>query len=232
MSRADDMMTLLDAWFLSERGEDPSKAIKNQEKRGQAEVVRTQRLPRKINDHNVPREIFWSGTTQDMDYETKRQITSANIEAYTRVQYEKMGIEIIGEADDLFWNVKLPEGWEVKATDHSMWNEVRDNKGRKRMTFFYKAAFYDRSAFSNLQTRFQLDVSHTADPDSDYEIWKASDFQGTVKDRDVIICQTRCVPATGDYSKDDKIKDELWEELIAFMNDHWPEYKDVHAYWD
>ena len=232
MNRADDMMTLLDAWLLSERGEDPSKAIENQEKRGQAEVVRTQRLPRKINDHNVPHEIFWSGTTQDMDYETKRQITSANTEAYTRVQYEKMGIEIISEADDLFWNIKLPEGWEVKATDHSMWNEVRDHKGRKRMTFFYKAAFYDRSAFSNLQTRFQLDVSHTADPDSDYEIWKASDFQGTVKDGDVIICQTRGVPATGDYSKDDKIKDELWEELRTFMDEHWPEYKDVHAYWD
>lgn len=232
MNKVDDMMTLLDAWLLSERGEDPAKAIENQEKRGQAEVVRNQRLPRKINDHNVPHEIFWVGTTPDMDYEMKRRITSANIEAYTRVQYEKMGIEIISEANDLFWNVELPEGWAVKATDHSMWNEVRDSKGRKRMTFFYKAAFYDRSAFSNLQTRFQLDVTHTADPDSDYEIWKASDFQGTVKDGEAIIYQTRCIPATGDYSKDDKIKDGLWEELKVFMKDHWPEYNNVHAYWD
>jgi hypothetical protein len=167
-----------------------------------------------------------------MGYDTKRAITTQNVEAYTKVEYEKMGIEIINEANDLFWNVKLPEGWEVKATDHSMWNEVRDNKGRKRMTFFYKAAFYDRDAFSNLQTRFQLDVTHTADPEAGYEVWKASDFQGTIKDGDVIICQTRCVPATGDYSKDDKIKDELWEELRAFMQEHWPEYKEVHAYWD
>lgn len=232
MNRTDDMMTFLDAWFLSKRGEDPSKAIENQEKRGQAEVVRTQRLPRKINDHTVPHEIFWSGTAQEMDYEIKRQITSANAEAYTRVQYEKMGIEIIDEADELFWNVKLPEGWEVKATDHSMWNEVRDNKGRKRMTFFYKAAFYDRSAFANLQTRYQLDVTHIADPDSDYDVWKASDLQGTVKDGDIIIYQTGCIPATGDYSKDDRIKDELWKELKAFMSEHWPEYKDVHSYWD
>lgn len=232
MNRADDMMTFLDAWLLSERGEDPSKAIENQEKRGQAEVVRTQRLPRKINDHNVPREIFWAGVDQNMDYDTKRPIIAKNIETYTKAEYEKMGIEIINETDDLFWNVKLPDGWEVKATDHSMWNEVRDNKGRKRMTFFYKAAFYDRGAFSNLQTRFQLDVTHIADPDSDYTVWKASDFRGTVKDGDAIICQTKCVPATGDYSKDDKIKDELWEELRAFMNEHWPEYKDVHAYWD
>jgi hypothetical protein len=232
MNKTYDMMTFLDAWFLTERGDDPSKAIENQEKRGQAEVVRAQRLPRKINDHSVPREIFWAGTTRNMDYEMKSQITSANVEAYTRTQYEKMGIEIISEADDLFWNVKLPEGWKVNATDHSMWNEVRDNNGRKRMTFFYKAAFYDRSAFSNLQTRFQLDVTHTADPCSDYDVWEASDFQGTVKDGEVIICQTKCVPATGDYSKDDKIKDGLWEELELFMKDHWPEYKNVHAYWD
>lgn len=232
MNKTDTMMTFLEAWLLAERGEDPSKAIENQEKRGQAEVVRTQRLPRKLNDHKIPREIFWAGTAQEMDYETKRQITSANIEAYTRVQYEKMGIEIVDEADDLFWNVKLPNGWEVKATDHSMWNEVVDNNGRKRMTFFYKAAFYDRSAFSNLQTRFQLDVTHTADPSADYNVWEASDFQGTIKDGDIIICQTRCVPATGDYSKDSKTRDELWEELRMFMNEHWPEYENVHAYWD
>ena len=228
----DAMLTLFDAWMLSKEGRNPSEAIENQEKRGQAEVVRTQRLPRQLNDHSVPREIFWAGVDQNMDYDTKRPIIVKNIEAYTKAEYEKMSIEIIDEADDLFWNVKLPEGWEVKATDHTMWNEVKDNKGRKRMTFFYKAAFYDRSAFSNLQTRFQLDVTHTADPDSDYEVWEASDLQGTVKDGDIIICQTRCVPATGDYSKDDKIKDALWEELRAFMNEHWPEYKDVHAYWD
>ena len=126
MNRADDMMTLLDAWLLSERGEDPSKAIENQEKRGQAEVVRTQSLPKKINDHNVPREIFWAGVPQTADYDTKRAITTENVENYTKAEYKKMGIKIISEADDLFWNVKLPKGWEIKATDHSMWNEVRD----------------------------------------------------------------------------------------------------------
>lgn len=231
-TKMDNMMTFLDAWFLSERGENPSKAIENQERRGQAEVVRTSKLPKKLNSHKVPNAIFWSGTTEDMDYNAKREITSANIEAYTRVQYEKIGITIISEADDLFWNVKLPDGWEIKATDHTMWNEVIDNKGRKRITFFYKAAFYDRDAFANLQTRFQLDVNHTGDPDSDYDIWKASDIQGTVKDGDRIIYQTARVPACSDYTKESKMKDVLWEDLYAFMNENWPQYKDVYAYWD
>ena len=228
----DNVLTFMDAWMLAEEGRNPSEAIESQERRGQSKIINNKRLPKKMNDHNVPREIFWRGTTNDMNYEEKRKIIDQNIFEYTQKQYERMGIEIINECDDLFWNVKLPEGWDTRATDHTMWNELIDDKGRKRATFFYKAAFYDRDAFANLQTRFQLDVTHVADPDSDYEVWKASDFQGTIKDGDIIICQTKCVPATGDYSKDDKIKDELWEELRTFMNEHWPEYKDVHAYWD
>ena len=128
--------------------------------------------------------------------------------------------------------VVLPDGWEIKATEHTMWNEVLDDKGRKRMTIFYKAAFYDRDAFANLQTRFQLDVTHVADPNSDYDVWKASDIQGTVKDGDRVIYQTARVPACSDYTKESKMKDVLWEDLYAFMNEHWPQYKDVHAYWD
>ena len=231
-TKMDNMMTFFDAWFLSERGEDPSKAIENQERRGQAAVVRTSKLPKKLNSHKVPNAILWSGTTEDMDYNTKREITSANIEAYTRVQYEKIGITIISEDDDLFWNVKLPDGWEIKATDHPMWNEVIDDKGRKRITFFYKAAFYDRDAFSNLQTRFQLDVTHTADPNSDYDVWRASDIQGMVKDGDKIIYQTECIPAVKDYAEEDAIKKKLWEEIRTFMDKNWPEYKDVYAYWE
>ena len=41
----DTMLTFLDALMLSNEGKDPSIAIENQEKRGQAELVRTQRLP-------------------------------------------------------------------------------------------------------------------------------------------------------------------------------------------
>lgn len=232
MNNMDNMMTFLDAWLLSEKGEDPSKAIENQERRGQAEVVRTQRLPRKLNSNGLPNEIFFAGVSNDMDYETRKKITDANVEAYTRVQYEKMGIEIVSEHDDLFWNVKLPKGWEIKPTGHSMWNELLDNKGKKRMTFFYKAAFYDRDAFSNLQTRYQLDVTHIADDSADYAIWKKSDIQGKVKDGDTIIYQTKCIPAVEDYAEEDKIKNKLWEELETFMNEHYPDYKNIHAYWN
>ena len=137
------MLTFLDAWLDS----DPSGAIERQEKRGQEEVVRKQRLPKKVNDHNVPNEIFFAGVTKDMSWEDRKAVTDQNVINYTKTMYKNVGIEILDSYDDLFWNVKLPEGWEVKATDHTMWNELVDDKSRKRASFFYKAAFYARDAF-------------------------------------------------------------------------------------
>lgn len=142
-----------------------------------------------------------------------------------------MGIVINDEYDDLFWNVTLPDGWEIKATNHDMWNELYDDKGRIRATIFYKAAFYDRDAFINFKTRYSIQVTHIGDP-KDYEVWVKSDLQGTVKDGETIIFSTECIPSTGDYFKDDKIIKSLGVELAKYMKDHYPEYKDIHAYWN
>lgn len=42
----DNMLTFLEAMIYAQNGESPSKAIENQEQRGQADVVRNQRLPK------------------------------------------------------------------------------------------------------------------------------------------------------------------------------------------
>ena len=54
--------------------------------------------------------------------------------------------------DPMFRPVTLPDGWSKQRTDHSMWSRVVDEHGRARLTVFYKAAFYDRDAFINVQT--------------------------------------------------------------------------------
>lgn len=61
---------------------------------------------------------------------------------------EALGIVFgpVDERDPMFRPATLPEGWEKRATDHSMWTDIVDDKGRKRLGVFYKAAFYDRSA--------------------------------------------------------------------------------------
>ena len=113
-----------------------------------------------------------------------------------------------------------------------MWNNLFDVKGRQRARFFYKAAFCDRKAFINFNTRFSISVDHVADVNSDYETWTKSDYQGIVKDGEEIIFSTESVSPTGDYQKDDKIRNSLRDQLEEYMNGHYPNYKDICAYWD
>lgn len=232
MDNNDMMMTFMDAMLYAIEGENPSKAIENQERRGQQSVVRNQRLPKKLNDHSLPNEIRWNGVEDSMEWEERNRIVTQNNIEYTRQQYEKMGITIVDECDDLFYNVVLPEGWEIKATDHSMWNNLFDDKGRKRANFFYKAAFYDRDAFINFNTRFSISVGHVADDCEDYDVWCKSDYQGTVKDGEDIIFSTECVPIVGSFDGDDKIKSQLRQKLELYMVENYPDYKDINAYWN
>lgn len=104
------------------------------EKRGQMECENSSQLPSTVG--------------RDKDYD--------NVVA----EYAKYGIKVIGpsKGDDLFLDVELPEGWKIKGTSHSMWNNLVDNNDRIRATFFYKAAFYDRDAFLRFTTRYSYNV--------------------------------------------------------------------------
>lgn len=69
-----------------------------------------------------------------------------------RDKFEALGF-VFGEVDpndELFVDAVLPEGWNRKETDHSMWTKIVDDRGFERVGVFYKAAFYDRRAHMNL----------------------------------------------------------------------------------
>lgn len=66
----------------------------------------------------------------------------------TREQLEALGFQFGEDLDDLFVTARLPKGWKKEAApDHSMWSYLIDENGKRRASIFYKAAFYDRSAF-------------------------------------------------------------------------------------
>jgi hypothetical protein len=183
------MEVLLEAMITG----DGSGAILNQEKRGQQEVVRSEILPRDVKEYRDPRSA-------------------------TEL-YAAMGIEIISEADDSFFCVKLPDGWTKQATDHSMWSKVLDEKGRERLSVFYKAAFYDRSAHAHLCRRYGFtglyDKSENADrtviiTDSGKEIHR---FVFEV-----------------DNPRDTYEKYRILGE--SYLNEHYPDHRNPFAYWD
>lgn len=102
-------------------------AIEAQEAQGQKELVASSQLPAKVN-HPY-------GTT-------------------AAEQYAALGIRIIGQSkgDNMFLDVELPSGWTIEPTSHPMWSHLVDNNGKKVASIFYKAAFYDREAFINIES--------------------------------------------------------------------------------
>ena len=221
-----------DAMLYAMEGENPSKAIENQERRGQQAVVKNHRLPIKTNG-GIPNEYRFKGITDGMEYEERKSIVDKNIAEYTKQQYERMGIKIISKYDDLFYSVELPDGWEIKATSHSMWNDLLDNYGRKRANFFYKAAFYDRDAFINFEHRYSFRISPFDDYESDatYEERKFKPWKLFLTDNGEKIKELEEITATTDkeYFKIDDILREIGK---AYLNENYPEWEDVNSYWD
>lgn len=103
-------------------GGSASEVIEAQERAGQAQVVHSDRLPADMRD--------------------------------PRADFEALGFTF-GEPDArdrLFIPATLPEGWRREGSDHAMWSYIVDPQGRRRVSVFYKAAFYDRDAFMRINT--------------------------------------------------------------------------------
>lgn len=177
-------------------GRNPN-AILEQEAKGQQEFTESLQLPRICNH---PRGI---NATE---------------------QYHKMGIQTLttSKGDNLFIGVKLPKGWLKKATDHSMWNELIDDKGRVRATIFYKASYYDRDAFINFEYRYISTHEFVEKKEGD----KFHPKFYCVKDN-----STKEILFKTEISHD--YHDEALQKLCTdFLQTNFPDYKNLNAYWD
>ena len=74
--------------------------------------------------------------------------------------FQSLGIRVIdgnsgtkSTDDPLFFNVELPVGWKIVATEHSMWSKLLDDAGHERLSIFFKGSFYDRRASFSVKVR-------------------------------------------------------------------------------
>lgn len=97
------------------------QAIAEQERSGQAQLVASEQLPTDLN-----------GCDQ--------------------ADFEALGFAFgdVTPGDALFRTATLPEGWRKVPSDHDTWSHIVDELGRRRVSVFYKAAFYDRKAHMNV----------------------------------------------------------------------------------
>lgn len=110
-------------------------------------------LPKRIGRYDIPNEKLWEGISDEMEYEEYSKIQDKRYIEYTLNIYNKLGIKIESEYDRDSYRVILPEGWEKKSTDHSLWFDLVDNNGIKRASIFEKA--FDES-FINFVRRYDV----------------------------------------------------------------------------
>lgn len=174
------------------------ESMLHQEAQGQRSFVGSDTLPTDIRRHG--------------DYEAQAILEAA-------------GVKFLGvvEGDDMFQFVEFPQGWKKVATDHSMWSDLVDDKGRKRASIFYKAAFYDRSAFISLTCRYGATF--------DYDRFdKEGVAVAMVTDCGKPIYTTDPIPANGKEKFD--LSDETKKVAIAWLDENYPDWQNPGAYWD
>lgn len=157
----------------------------------------------------------------------------------TREQLEQMGITFGEDADDLFVHVQLPDGWNKIPTDHSMWSNLVDERGRERAKIFYKAAFYDRRASINLTARFSCHVDPVRgwdDPD-----YQDGNWHCVVLDAGKVVwAADEQVEPEPHYSEDSREAWLDWRDRKSklgnlgkeWLEEHYPNWRDPLAYWE
>ena len=129
MERLEETLILMDAITNGVAG-----AVERQEARGQQDLCNSQKT--------------------SLSTEMRCSFKSPNEDPHKVLASWGVDVGKPVEGDDMFTECRLPDGWILKPTDHSMWNKLLDDKGRERGSMFYKAAFYDRSTHLDLLPRF------------------------------------------------------------------------------
>jgi len=148
------------------------------------------------------------------------------------------GIVFGEDADDLFCYVSLPNGWKKVPTNHSMWSDLIDEKGRVRANIFYKAAFYDRSAHMHLCKRYSYQIRPVNGWEENYT---KDEWCAVVTDGDKVIWKSESIDPEPPYDKStnstewrewyDK-KQELGNVAKARLDEIYPDWESSSAYWD
>jgi hypothetical protein len=149
-------------------------------------------------------------------------------------QLRKLGFTFGPPVDDLFLVAYFPPGWSKKATDHAMWSDLLDAKGRKRAAIFYKAAFYDRSAHMQLMRRYVADGQYLK-ADGTVFNWAKDNERDLAQKRAAVIDH-----ATGEAlwfsepwpERNYTAGDIPQQEAKKWLAEHFPEHEDPTAYWD
>lgn len=145
-----------------------------------------------------------------------------------RMVLESAGMRFLEEVpgDPMFQFVVLPSGWKK---ERGVGNSVllKDTKGRIRARISYIAEFYKRQAHINLVRRFVC-----VDDDEQYDKNKmlVRSVVDNANNRKIIFTTNpRHAPEGVDYCS---VFDAVQNELVTWLNEHYPDWENPGAYWE
>ncbi len=112
-----------------------------------------------------------------------------------------------------------------------MWSDLLDDKGRKRGSIFYKAAFYDRKAHLSLDRRYHSTPEYLNDDLTPFN-WGSGKEPAKrwfcVKDsaNGETVFHTEPWP-----DRDYTTGEQRGAQAVAWLKEHFPQHDDVLAYW-
>ena len=220
---------LYEAMLYANEGENPEKAIDNLIEREMKRAVNNSRIPIRVNF--VPKK-YRVIIPFDISYDERVKIAKENKRKFAMDQYAKMGIIVVKEIDDYLCEVQLPDGWKIERVD-SLWSDIFDNKGRKRISYFYKGAIWDMDAFSNFLCRYSISILPFDNylSDATYEERKFKPWSVYLTDCGEIVKKLHEITPTTDkeyYEVDNKLN----FIGLDYLNKHYPDHDDINAYWD
>jgi hypothetical protein len=223
--------------------------IERQESEAQISLMESTNIPIKFNW--VTRNI----TGNSYDKKIAKKATKL-----AEKMLKELGFKLGKPVDDLFREATLPEGWEKKASDHAMWSYIYDEKGRQRLSMFYKGAFYDRDAFLNFDHRYYSNTKEYVDkegseewsfdnPDHTHEMvrWAATVVMDNVDDSVVFtsdiylrsfesVLPKDVTPAEAAIERERQKwianSDAAKQQALTWLKENKPDWEDPMYYWD
>lgn len=136
-------------------------------------------------------------------------------------------------SDALFRPATLPRGWSKRRTEHSMWSELVDDKGRKRAGIFYKAAFYDRAAHMSVSRRFGFSAEYD---ETTHEATRivVTDAGRVIESFPIAGCETRnqASRTIGELREIREAREAAEKLAEDWLGQHRPDWANAAAYWD
>jgi len=140
------------------------------------------------------------------------------------------GVERVGPANKYLCEVSLPEGWQVRQSDHPHWQELVDNNGRNRADIYICHDFSGTRAFFSPRRRFTT-TFEVADNNSELRVL-VMDGKDQLHCTPWVELRHSLSESRPDQYHDKQAHDRAENMAKDWLRQNFPNWQNCLQYWD